>query len=368
MTLREFLSGELIDIIEWTDVSDAAMAWHFPRLENEIKNGAQLIVRPAQVAMLVDQGTIADVFQPGRYELLTANMPVLSSLRGWKYGFDSPFKADVIFCSTRQFVGQKWGTAHPVIIRDEALGPLRLRAFGTYALRIVDARTFVQELSGTTSAFVIDQIGEQLRDMIVANVSGVLADDGISIYELAAKYADIGARVQERVAPQFQQYGLRITQLVIENVSLPPELEATLDQKTRLSMLHGELDPYTRLQSADAIRDAARNPGGGAAAGVGIGMGAALGQRAATVTAAPAAPSAPPAPVAPAATSFEPPPLPAAAWYYAVGNERNGPVDEATLAGLGTLTPETLVWRHGMAGWTPAGRVPELASMLQRKP
>ncbi|HEX5438236.1 MAG TPA: SPFH domain-containing protein, partial [Gemmatimonadaceae bacterium] len=365
-------------IIEWTDVSDEAMAWHFARPDNEIKNGAQLIVRPAQVAILVDQGTIADIFQPGRHDLTTANMPLLSRLRGWKYGFESPFKADVIFLSTRQFVDRKWGTAHPVILRDEELGPVRLRAFGTYAVRIVDAAKFVTELSGATSAFAIDQIAAQLRDMVVAKVSAVLADDGISIYELAAKYAQVGARVQERVAPQFEQYGLSITQLVIENVSLPSEVEATLDQKTRLSMLHGELDSYAQLQSADAIREAARNPSGGAAAGVGIGMGAALGQRA--MAAAPSAPSiatASAAPVTPAvaaaaaagasaAGSFEPPPLPTALWYYAVGNERKGPVDEATLGSLGALTAETLVWKHGMAGWAPAASVPELATLIQR--
>lgn len=370
MTLREFISGELIDIIEWTDGSDDAMAWRFTRPDNEIKNGAQLIVRPAQVAILVDQGEIADVFQPGRYELTTANMPILSRLRGWKYGFESPFKADVVFLSTRQFVNRKWGTAHPVILRDEELGPVRLRAFGTYAVRIVDAQKFVEELSGTTSVFVIDQVAEQLRDMIVAKVSGVLAGDGISIYELAAKYAEVGSRVQERVAPQFLQYGLSITQLVIENVSLPPEVEATLDQRTRMRMLHGELDSYTQLQSADAIRDAARNPGGGAAAGVGIGMGAALGQRAMAAAApAPPAPAASAAPAATAVGTFEPPPLPTAAWYFAAGNERKGPVDEATLRSLGSLTPETLVWKHGMADWTPAGRVPDLATMLaQHKP
>ena len=361
MTLRDLITGELIDIIEWNDDgADSAMAWRFSRPNNEIKNGAQLIVRPAQVAILVDQGTIADVYQPGRHELTTQNMPVLSRIRGWKYGFASPFKADVIFLSTRQFVGLKWGTANPVILRDAELGPVRLRAYGTYALRVVNPEKFVEELSGTTTGFVIEQITAQLRDLIVAKVSGALADGGISVYELAAKYGDVAARVQERVAPQFQQYGLSITQFVIENVSLPKEVEATLDQKTRMSMLGGQLDSYTQLQSADAIREAAQNPSGGAAAGVGIGMGAALGQRAASVT----APQAPPAPVVGA---FEPPPLPAAVWYYAVGNARKGPVDQATLTRPGTLTPETLVWKAGMGNWTPAGQVAELAPVFQQK-
>jgi membrane protease subunit (stomatin/prohibitin family) len=357
MTLREFITGELIDIIEWPDQTDTTMAWRFSRPQNEIKNGAQLIVRPAQAAMLIDEGRIADVYQPGRHELSTANMPVLSKLQGWKYGFASPFKADVLFVSTRQFVDQKWGTTNPVILRDAQLGPVRLRAYGTYAMRLVDPRKFVEQLSGTTAGFQTDQIVDQLRDLIVAKVSGVLAEGGISIYELAARYAEVGALVQQRVAPQFDQYGLSITQFVIENVSLPSEVEATLDQQTRMSMLRGQLDTYAQLQSADAIRDAARNPSGGAAAGVGIGMGAALGQRA--VAAA--------APPAPAVGAYEPPPLPSVPWYYAVGGERNGPVDQSALAVPGVLTPETLVWRHGMAGWTPAGQVAELAALFPPK-
>jgi len=282
---------------------------------------------------------------------------VLSRLQGWKYGFASPFKADVLFLTTRQFVDQKWGTTNPVIVRDTELGPVRLRAYGTYAMRVVDPRKFVEQLSGTTAGFATDQIADQLRDLIVAKVSGVLAEGGISIYELSAKYAEVGSRVQQHVAPQFDQYGLSITQLVIENVSLPSEVEATLDQRTRMSMLRGQMDSYTQLQSADAIREAARNPGGGAAAGVGIGMGAALGQRAVAAAAAPA-------PEAPTVGAYEPPPLPVAAWFYAVGGERRGPVDQAALAAPGTLTPETLVWRHGMTGWTPAGQVPELAALF----
>jgi len=354
MTLRDFISGELVDIIEWPDQTDSTMAWRFSRPNNEIKNGAQLIVRPAQTAMLIDQGRIADVYQPGRHELSTANMPVLSRFEGWKYGFASPFKADVLFLSTRQFVDQKWGTTNPVIVRDAQLGPVRLRAYGTYAMRLVNPRKFVEQLSGTTGDFATDRIADQMRDLIVAKVSGVLAEGSISIYELSAKYAEVGAAVQQRVAPQFDQYGLSITQFVIENVSLPSEVESTLDQQTRMSMLRGQLDTYTQLQSADAIRDAARNPSGGAAAGVGIGMGAALGQRAAAAAAAPA----------PVVGAYEPPPLPAVAWYYAVGGERRGPVDQSALAAPGTLTAETLVWRHGMTGWTAAGQVPELAALF----
>ena len=359
MTLREFLVGELIDIIEWIDESGDTMAWRFSRPRNEIKNGAQLIVRPAQLAIFVDQGQMADIFAPGRYTLTTENLPLLSSLRGWKHGFASPFKADVVFINTRQFTGQKWGTGNPVILTDAALGPVRLRAYGTYAVRITEPARFVRELVGTNSLFTVEQIADQLRDLVVAKVSEVLASGGIPVLELAAKYGEVGGRVLEQVAPTFHQYGLGISQLVIENVSLPPEVEATLDQKTRMSVL-GDLDRYAQLQSADAIRDAARNPGGGAAAaGVGIGVGAALGQRAMAYSAPPAAANTPHA--------TEPPPIPTDLWYYVVNGERRGPVAASALRGNDAVNSDTLVWRQGMAAWTPLSAMPDLSSVVPPK-
>src|ERR1043166_3921577 len=281
MSFREFVAGELIDIIEWIDETGDVMVSRFSRPNNEIKNGAQLIVRPGQTALFVDQGDIADVFIPGRHTLTTGNLPLLSKLRGWKYGFQSPFKADVIFLNTKQFTNRKWGTQNPVIVRDPELGPVRLRAFGTYAVRVADPSQFVRELVGTNSVFIIDEIADQLRDLVVAKVSGALADGQISVLDLATKYTELGGRVQQRVAPQFQQYGLEVTQLVVENVSVPAEVEAAIDSRSKMSVL-GNLDAYSKLQSADALRDAARNPSGGAAAGVGIGMGAAMAQKAMT--------------------------------------------------------------------------------------
>lgn len=351
MTLRDWVAGQLIDIIEWVDDTDEAMAWRFTRPQNEIKNGAQLIVRPAQLAILIDEGHIADVYQPGRHELSTGNMPLLSSLRGWRYGFASPFKADVLFVSTKQFVGRKWGTGNPVILRDPEIGPVRLRAYGTYAVRVADPRRFVQELAGANATFMVDQVADQLRDMLVATASAVLARGGISIYELSAKYGELAARVQAEAAPQCQQYGLSVTQVVIENISLPPEVEQTLDQKSRMSMLGGDMERYASLQAADAIRDAARNQGSAAGAVIGVGVGAALGSRAATAT-------------APAATTFTPPPVPSIAWYYVIGHERKGPVDDSAIRSLGTIAEDTLVWHAGMSAWTPAQQVPELAGLF----
>src|SRR5690242_6529934 len=217
MSFRDFVAGELIDIIEWIDDSGDTMVSRFSRPKNEIKNGAQLIVRPGQVAMFVDQGQIADVFNAGRHTLNTSNLPLLSTIRGWKHGFASPFKADIVFLNTKQFTGQKWGTGNPVIVRDPELGPVRLRAFGTYAIRVHEPSRFVQEIVGTNSHFVIDDITGQLKNFVVARVSEGLADGNVSVYDLAREYPELGDRVRARVQPQFQQYGLELTQLVVEN-------------------------------------------------------------------------------------------------------------------------------------------------------
>jgi membrane protease subunit (stomatin/prohibitin family) len=353
VTIREFIAGELIDIVDWLDESGDTMVYRFARPKNEIKNGAQLIVRPGQVAMFVDQGSVADVFRPGRHKLTTANLPLLATLRGWKYGFESPFKAEVLFVNTKQFTNRKWGTSNPVIIRDPQLGTVRLRAFGTYALRVQDPAQFVREIVGTNSVFSVEDIVGQLRDLVVARFSSVIAETETSVLELAAHYKELGNRVLERVSSEFQQYGLELTQLVVENVSLPTEVESALDARTKMTVI-GNLDQYAKLQSAEAMRDAARNPGG-AGAGVGMGMGLVMGQRAGAAGGNGATPASP----------DEPPPLPqqAVVWYFASGGQRHGPVDIALLKQqitAGTLTRETLVWRRGMANWLPATAVPEL--------
>ena len=359
MTFREFVAGELIDIVDWVDESGDTMVYRFARPKNEIKNGAQLIVRPGQLALFVDQGEIADVFEPGRHRLITSNLPLLATLRGWKYGFESPFKAEILFVNTKQFTNRKWGTSNPVIIRDPELGPVRVRAFGTYALRVSDPAQFVREIVGTNSIFSVEDITGQLRDLVVARFSTVVAEAMTSVFELALHYAELGDRVLQNVAAQFTQYGLELTQLIVENVSLPAEVEAAVDQKARMRVI-GDIDQYARLQSADALRDAARNPNGGAASGVGIGMGFLMGQRAMS----PAQPDGSPPAVPP--SPDEPPPVPPASWYFVVEGQRHGPVDSKLIrqqVATGTLRPDTLVWRRGMSAWTPATSVAELASV-----
>ncbi len=366
MTLREFISGELIDIVEWLETGQETMVSRFYRPHNEIKNGAQLIVRPGQKAVFVEQGTVADVFLPGRHELATKNLPVLSRLKGWKYGFESPFKAEVVFVSTRQFAGAKWGTKAPVMTTDPQLGPVRLRAFGTYAIRVSDPECFVRELVGANPHFAIDQVSDQLRDLMVARFSDLLGEQSTSVLALASQYDELGAATAKRLAEELARFGLEVTQFNVESIALPDEVAATLDQRTRMGLL-GDVGAYAQLQAADAMLEAARNPGGGAAAaGVGIGAGVALGQQMAHAlpqTAPQAAPKGPPPIAAPAG----PPPIPSVVFYLAVNGAPVGPLDRPGLEQQvrnGVLRADTLVWRDGMAEWMPASRVPELSSLL----
>jgi membrane protease subunit (stomatin/prohibitin family) len=340
------------------------MVWRFDRPLNEIKNGAQLIVRPGQVAVFVDQGTVADVFMPGRHELVTRNLPVLSRLRGWKYTFQSPFKADVVFVSSRQFPSHKWGTKTPVMVNARELGPVRLRAYGTFIVRVNNAKTFVTELVGANPGFAIEQIADQVRDMIVARFAEQLGEDSIPILELASQYSELGELVAARLAPDLMPLGLELTRLVVESIALPDEVAATLDQRTRIGLI-GDVGAYAALQAADAIRDAARNQGtGGAGAAVGVGI-AMAGQLAKTAASALHPASATPAP-APAAGA--PPPIPHGhGFYLAIDGTPHGPFDTAALRAHvadKSLTAGTLVWREGMAQWAPAGTVPDVAALL----
>ncbi|HEX6600093.1 MAG TPA: SPFH domain-containing protein [Gemmatimonadaceae bacterium] len=371
MSLRDFIQGELIDIVEWLESSTDAMAWRFDRPNNELKNGAKLIVRPGQLALFVEQGTVADVFQPGSHELVTKNLPLLSKLRGWRYGFESPFKAEIVFVSTRQFASLKWGTKTPVMTRDPELGAIRLRAYGTYAVRVRDAESFVRELVGANSSYTIGEISDQIRDMVVARFAELLGEKPIPVLQLAANYRELGDLATEKVAAELARFGVELTQLVVESIALPDEVAATLDQKTRLGLLGGDLGSYAQLQAADAIRDSARNTGAGgagAAIGVGLGMaqqlagaaGQAMKANDANAPAASAAPQSPP-PIAP-------PPLPnALAIWLGVRGAPTGPLDLAALKQHvrdGSLTPDTLAWRAGMTDWKPASQMPELKDVL----
>lgn len=278
MGIRDFIRSELIDIIEWTDdKAEDTMVFKYPDEDNEIKNKAQLIVRESQVAVFVNEGVIADVYGPGHHELQTANMPILSTLKGWKYGFESPFKVDVYFVNTRQFVNQKWGTANPVIVRDKDFGMVRIRSFGIYAFKVADAAVFLREVFGTCATFETDDITGHLKSSMVSELSDLLAESGVAMLDMATQYNELSAFGLKKFGPIFEQFGLELKSFKVSNISVPKEVEAMIDTKTKMGVL-GDMNQYAQFQTAQAIKDAANNESGGiAGAGVGLGAGVAMG-------------------------------------------------------------------------------------------
>ena len=275
MGLMDKIRGEFIDIIEWTDDSSDTMVFRFERHDNEIKNGAKLVVRESQTAVFISQGRLADVFTPGMYELETKNLPILSTLLGWKYGFHSPFKAEVYFVNTRHFTDLKWGTKNPFMLRDPEFGPIRLRAFGTYAIRVKEPGVFVRDIAGTDGRFTTDQITDQLRNMIVTRFTDLIGSSRIPVLDLASNYDELSEFVAERIRPEFLEYGIEITKMLVENVSVPRAVEEALDKRASMGVV-GNLDSYTKYQAATALEEAAKNPGGLAGGGMGLGMGFAM--------------------------------------------------------------------------------------------
>ncbi|HZG43702.1 MAG TPA: SPFH domain-containing protein, partial [Longimicrobium sp.] len=278
MALFDFIKTELIDIVEWLDQTGDTMVYRFQRHDNEIKNGAQLIVRPGQAAVFVDQGEIADVFPPGRYELTTENLPVLSTLRGWKYGFNSPFKAEVYFVATKVFTDLKWGTKNPIMLRDPEFGPVRLRAFGTYAVRVSEPARFIAQIVGTSGVFTTDGISDQVRNFMVSRFTEALGEGKIPALDLAANFSELGQAVKTVIGPEVGEYGLEVTTFLVENISLPEEVEKALDKRTSMGVI-GNLGAYSQFQAANAMEQAAKNPGGGAGEGMGLGLGFGMAQQ-----------------------------------------------------------------------------------------
>lgn len=277
MGIFDFIKSQFIEVIEWTDNSSNIMVYRFPVENKEIKMGAQLTVRESQIAVFVDEGQLTDIFTPGRYTLDTQNLPVLTKLKSWKYGFNSPFKSEVYFINTKQFTNCKWGTTNPVMMRDAEFGMLRIRMFGTYSFKVSDPTVFLKEVFGTSALFTIDGITGQLKSKIVAGISDLLAEAAIPALDLASKYDEIAAMSRKKLDKAFEALGLTLATLVIENISLPEEVEKVLDKRTSMGIIGDSLNQYTRYQAAEAIRDAAQNPGGAAGAGVGLGAGIGIG-------------------------------------------------------------------------------------------
>ena len=358
MGLFQKVRGEFIDIIQWTepDQSDI-LAWRFQRYNNEIKMGAQLTVREGQTAVFVNEGKLADVFTPGMYRLQTQNLPILSTLKGWKYGFDSPFRAEVYFICTRQFTDLKWGTPNPIMMSDAQFGVVRIRAFGTYAMHISDPTTFLRQQVATNPEFETFQIADQMRDTIVSRLTDVLGQAHIPALELAGNYSKLSQLALEKIKPDLASLGVALTLFYVENISLPPEVEQAMDTRTKMGVL-GDMGQYTRFQTATAIPLAASNPGGGMASiGAGMGVGVAIGGQMAGAM---------------ASTAGSPPPLAAAPSYFvAVNGNQTGPFDPPTLAGkirTGEIKPDTLIWKHGLAQWAAAQSLEELKGLFPDAP
>ncbi len=292
MDLWQQARGEFVDVIDWSEDGSDSLVWRFPREGNAIKWGAQLIVREGQQAVLVNEGRVADCFTPGRYRLETRNLPILTSLLALPTAFESPFKAEVLFVATRQFTDRKWGTRHPLILRDPELGPVRLRGFGSYCLRASDPVRLIRELSGSNARFNVEAISEQLRNLIVSRLADLLGESEHPVLDLAAQYDELAGTLQERLAQEWAGYGLTLSQLLIENLSLPAEVEAAIDRRAAIG-LTGDLAAFRTYQEGIALEKAAENPAGGAAAGAGLAMGFGLGERLAPP---PLPPPPPPAP------------------------------------------------------------------------
>ncbi|MEM9579396.1 MAG: SPFH domain-containing protein [Pseudomonadota bacterium] len=369
MGIFDFLTGEFIDVIHWTDDTRDTMVWRFEREGHEIKYGAKLTVREGQAAVFVHEGQLADVFTPGLYMLETNNMPIMTTLQHWDHGFQSPFKSEVYFVNTTRFNDLKWGTKNPIIARDPEFGPVRLRAFGTYSVRVADPARFLVEIVGTDGEFTMDEISFQIRNIIVQEFSRTIARSGIPVLDMAANTRELGQLVAREIEAQLADYGLSLPELYIENISLPPAVEEVMDNRSSMGVI-GNLGEYMQFQAAEALG----REGGGAGAAMQAGVGAGLGIQIAQGVGAQASPwGARPAQAAPAtAAPMAPPPPPVEhVWHTAANGETQGPFSKARMgrmAAEGTLTRDTMVWTAGQDGWMRAGDVRELAQLFTVMP
>lgn len=353
MGLFSRLFHEFVDVIEWLDSTNDTMVYRFERYGNEIKYGAKLIVREAQFAVFVNEGEVADVLGPGTYELETKNLPILTTLQNWHHGFESPFKAEVYFINARRFTDLKWGTKQPLMIRDIEFGGMRVRAFGSYTVRVIEPLTFIQEIVGTDGVFTTDEISNQLRNLITSRFATVIGSSSIPVLDMAANYDQLGEFLTTRISPEFAEYGLELTRLLVENISLPPAVSEALDKRTSMGMT-GNLDQYLQYQTGVSMEVAAGTQGGGASEGIGMGIGLAMANRMGSAL--------------DAGSGVAPPPVPKNVQYHvAEGESATGPFTVDALAAMvkaGNLDADTLVWSQAMSDWRAAGQVPGLANLF----
>ncbi len=360
--IKEKLTNEFIDIVEWLDYTDDTICHRFERYQNEIKNGAKLIVREGQTAVFVNEGQLADVFEPGTYTLDTQNLPILATLKGWKYGFNSPFKAEVYFVNTHLFTDEKWGTKNPITLNDERFGLVEIRAFGTYAFRISDPGKFIVDIVGTDNNFTNFEINEHLKSLIATRFTDTVGEANLPIELYAANTTELSETCKEVMQPEFASVGISLEKFFIENVSMPEDLKKEIFEYSRIDKL--DLDKLTKFKTAKAIEAAAANEGGTAGAGMGMGMGFVLAQQMGGMM----SPQMGGQNVQAPASAAVPPPMPVAVqYYYALNGQQAGPVSFEQLGALfanRTVNRETLVWKQGMANWTALKDVEELKAFL----
>ena len=359
--IKKKLSHEFIDIVEWLDNTNDTIVHRFERYQNEIKNNAKLIVREGQVAVFVNEGTLADVFKPGTYDLTTQNLPILTTLKGWKYGFDSPFKAEVYFVNTRLFTDEKWGTKNPFMLSDERFGLVEIRAFGTYSFRINDPGKFVVDVVGTDGNFTNYEVNEHLKSLIVTRFTDTVGEANLPLELYAANTSELSETCQEVMQPEFGRVGIELEKFYIENVSMPEELKKEIFEYSRLDKL--DMTKLAQFKAAKAMEAAAKNEGGTAGAGMGMGMGFVLAQQMGGMM-NPQAPQQ----VFGTQQSATPPPMPTQVLYhYAINGQQMGPVSIDKLKELfasRAVNKDSLVWKQGMQNWASLKDVEELKSFL----
>ena len=360
MSFFRKLRGELIDIIEFLDSSQNTIVYRFERFQNEIKNGAKLIVREGQQAVFVSEGQVADVFTPGTYTLTTQNLPILTTIKGWKYGFNSPFKAEVYFVSTKNFIDQRWGTKNPIILNDPRFGMIEIRSYGTYTFKITDASKFIKEIVGTTGTFTTEQIADQLRSVIVTRFTDSIGEAELPVEAYAANLNELSSAIFNYMKDDFTVYGMDVTKFLIENMSMPEEIKKEIFELSRLNVV--DLDKLTKMKAAKAMQAAAENPSGMAGAGVGMGAGFAMANQMAQA-------------MSQQQPQQIPPPINTSAgvisFYVAVNGQQSGPFDKEVLKQMVVnrhLTKDSLVWKSGMTAWEAASSRRELDDLWQETP
>lgn len=361
MGLFDKLKGEFIDIIEFLDNTQDTIVYRFERYGNEIKNNAKLIVREGQTAVFINEGQVADIFTPGTYTLNTENLPILSTLKGWKYGFNSPFKAEVYFVSTKNFIDQKWGTKNAIIVNDNRFGMVEIRAFGIYTFKITDAPVFIREIVGTNQSFTTQHICEQLKSIIVTRFSDATGESNLPIESYASNLNELSEAIFSYMQGDFAAYGMEVTKFLIENISMPDDVKKEIFELSRLDKI--DLDKLTKLKAAKAMETAAENPSGAAGAGVGLGAGIAMAQQMTQNMMNSSNKQ---------NEQGTPPPLPGETLYHvAIDGQQAGPFNLSQLGELvekQVLNRDTLVWKKGLPAWVPAGEQADLQSLWTMTP